>query len=46
MYTTEPPVPEPSAFKLKDKSPGTNQIPAELTKAGGYDNSLRDPYTY
>jgi len=40
-------VPDPSAFefemaieKLIDKSSGTNQIPAELTKAGGYDNSL------
>jgi hypothetical protein len=41
--TKEPLVPEPSAFefelaieKLKShKSPGTDQIPAELIKAGG-----------
>ena len=41
-YTTEPLVPEPSAFevelaiaKLKShKSPGIDQIPAELIKAG------------
>jgi hypothetical protein len=43
IHTTEPLVPEPSAFevelaieKLKShKSPGVNQIPAELFKAGG-----------
>ena len=43
IHTAEPLVPEPSAFetelaidKLKShKSPGTNQIPAELMKAGG-----------
>ena len=42
-HTTEPLVLEPSAFevglaieKLKShKSPGTDQIPAELTKSGG-----------
>ena len=42
-YTAEPLVPEPSAFevelateKLKShKSPGTDQIPGELIKAGG-----------
>ena len=42
-YTAEPLVPEPSALevelaieKLKShKSPGIDQIPAELTKAGG-----------
>ena len=42
IHTTEPPVPEPGAFevelaieKLKShKSPGINQIPAELIKAG------------
>ena len=31
---------EMATEKLKDKSPGTNQIHAELTKAGWYDNSL------
>jgi len=43
IHTVEPPVPEPSAFevelaigKLKNyKSPGIDQIPAELIKAGG-----------
>jgi len=43
IHTTEPLVPEPSAFedemaieKLKShKSPGIDQIPAELIKAGG-----------
>ena len=43
IHTTEPVMPEPSAFevelateKLKShKSPGTDQIPAELIKAGG-----------
>jgi len=43
MHTAEPLVPEPSAFefelaidKLKShKSPGIDQIPAELIKAGG-----------
>jgi len=43
IYTVEPLVPEPSAFevelavgKLKShKSPGIDQIPAELIKAGG-----------
>ena len=43
MHTAEPLVPEPSAFeaelaieKLKSyKSPGIDQIPAELTKARG-----------
>ena len=43
MLTAEPLVPEPSAFevelavkKLKShKSPGIDQIPAELIKAGG-----------
>ena len=41
IHTAEPLVPEPSAFefaieKLKNhKSPGINQIPAELIKAGG-----------
>jgi hypothetical protein len=43
IHTAEPPVPGPSAFevemaieKLKGfKSPGTDQIPAELVKAGG-----------
>ena len=43
LHTEEPLVPEPSAFevqlaieKLKShKSPGTDQIPAELIKAGG-----------
>ena len=43
MHTVEPLVPEPSAFevelavgKLKNyKSPGIDQIPAELIKAGG-----------
>jgi hypothetical protein len=43
IHTAEPLVPEPSAFdvemaieKLKRyKSPGTDQIPAELIKAGG-----------
>jgi hypothetical protein len=43
LYTAEPLVPEPSDFevelaieKLKShKSPGINQIPAKLIKAGG-----------
>ena len=43
MHTAEPPVPEPSAFevdlaieKLKiHKSPGIDQVPAELIKARG-----------
>jgi len=43
IHTAEPLVPEPSAFevelaieKLKShKSPGIDQIPAELIKAGG-----------
>jgi hypothetical protein len=41
LHTAEPLVPEPSAFefeieKLKShKSPGIDQIPAELIKAGG-----------
>jgi len=43
IHTVEPLLPEPSAFevelaieKLKiHKSPGTDQIPAELIKAGG-----------
>jgi len=43
IHTVEPLVPEPNAFevdlavgKLKNhKSPGTDQIPAELIKAGG-----------
>jgi len=43
IHTTEPLVPEPSAFevelaiqKLKShKKPGTDQIPAEMIKAGG-----------
>ena len=43
IHTVEPLVPEPSAFefelaieKLKNhKSPGIDQIPAELIKAGG-----------
>jgi hypothetical protein len=43
IHTTEPPVPEPSVFevelaieKLKShKSPGIDQIPGELIKAGG-----------
>jgi len=47
-HTAEPLVPEPSAFevelateKLKSqKSPGTDQIPSELIKARGLNNSL------
>ena len=43
IHTVEPLVPEPSAFevelaieKLKNyRSPGTDQIPAKLIKAGG-----------
>jgi hypothetical protein len=43
IYTAKPLVPEPSAFesamaieKLKRyKSPGTDQLPAEVMKAGG-----------
>jgi hypothetical protein len=43
VYTTEPLVLEPSAFEVemaivklqKHKSPGIDQIPAELIKAGG-----------
>ena len=34
IYTSEPLVPEPSAFEVH-KSPGIDQIPAELIKAGG-----------
>jgi len=41
-HTAEPPVPEPGAFEVetaiekpkRHKSPGTDQIPAELMKAG------------
>jgi hypothetical protein len=40
---TEPLIPEPSAFEVKmaigkakrHRSPGTDQIPAEMTNAGG-----------
>jgi hypothetical protein len=43
IHTAEPLVPEPSLFEVeivigkleRYKSPGTDQIPAELTKAGG-----------
>ena len=43
VHSVEPLVPEPSAFEVKlaieklknHKSPGTDQIPAELIKAGG-----------
>jgi hypothetical protein len=43
VHTAEPPVPEPSAFEVKmaienlkrHKSPGIDQIPAGLIKAGG-----------
>jgi hypothetical protein len=50
IHTAEPQVPEPSALevdlaieKLKnDKSPGVDQIPTELIKAGGWDNWLCD----
>jgi hypothetical protein len=50
IYTAELLVPEPSVSeielaieKLKShKSPGTDQIPAELIKAGGRTNSCRD----
>jgi len=43
MHTAKPLVPEPSASEFKlaieklknHKSPGTDQIPAELIKAGG-----------
>jgi hypothetical protein len=43
IHTAEPLVPEPSAFEdemavemlKRHKSPNTNQIPAELIKAGG-----------
>ena len=43
IHTAEPPVPEPSAFEVEmaienlrsHKSPGIDQIPAELIKAGG-----------
>jgi len=48
IHTAEPLVPEPSAFgfelaidKIKShKSPGIDQIPAELIKAGGRTNHL------
>jgi len=43
IHTAEPPVPEPSASEVelaidklkRHKSPGIDQIPAELIKAGG-----------
>ena len=43
IHKAEPPVPEPSAFEVEsaieelksNKSPGIDQIPAELIKAGG-----------
>jgi hypothetical protein len=43
IHTAQPLVPEPSAFEVemaaeklkRHKSPGTDQIPAELIKAGG-----------
>jgi hypothetical protein len=43
MHTAEPLVPEPSAFEFemaiektkRHRSPGIDQIPAELIKAGG-----------
>ena len=43
IHTAEPPVPEPRAFEVElaienlksHKSPGIDQIPAELFKAGG-----------
>ena len=43
IHTVEPLVPEPSAFEVElaigkpknHKSPGTDQLPAELIKAGG-----------
>ena len=43
IHTAEPPVPEPSAFEVElasekvksHKSPGIDQIPAELIKTGG-----------
>jgi len=42
IHTAEPPVPEPSAMEIemaseklkRHKSPGTDQIPAKLIKAG------------
>ena len=48
IHGVEPLLPEPSAFevelvieKLKNhKSPGTDQIPTQMIKAGGKDNSL------
>jgi len=48
IHTAKPLVSEPSAFefelagrKLKiQKPPGIDQTPAELIKAGGYNNSL------
>ena len=54
IHTAEPLVPEPSASevelaidKLKSqKSPGTDQIPAELIKAGGETISLEIQKTY
>jgi len=50
-HRAEPLVPEPNAFEVemaieklkRHKSPGTDQIPAELIKARGLNNSLRDP---
>jgi hypothetical protein len=49
IHTAEPPVPEPGASedemtieKLnRHKSPGTDQIPAELIKAGAEQSVLR-----
>jgi hypothetical protein len=46
IHTTEPLVPEPSAFEVemaidklkRSKSPGTDQVPSELIKAGGRAN--------
>jgi hypothetical protein len=54
IYTAEPLVPEPCAFKVemameklkRHKSPGNDHIPAEMMKAGFRTISSDDPLTY
>jgi hypothetical protein len=54
IHTAEALIPEPSLVEVENaigklksyKSPGTDQIPAELIKAGGEKNIFRDTQTY